>query len=187
MIAVEKYADGGKRKIRKISDQIGGHMTGDGDVFASALSLDLFRSDLIEAGGLIQDVICGGYIDTASDDISDGAVNGGDVDDIVVQFTEGGQPFNDAFDLANVGGDFLCDVLHDIVAETHAEVPGFIADDRHSRFYVRRLHVCHQPALKTGAQTVIQQEHIDRRPVRGGDDLMSGFVDIVEGMEEFLL
>ena len=93
----------------------------------------------------------------------------------------------DALDLAHVRGYRLGDICDRIVLQNEAELRCLGSGYDHARFNVRRLDIRHQSALEAAHKTVVEQAHLDRRTVGGDDYLVSGLVNVVEGVEKFLL
>ena len=106
----------------------------------------------------------------------------------VVQYLlVGCQALYDALELPYIGGYVRRDILNGVVRKNEPELRRLVAGDRHSRLKVGRLDIRHQPPLEAGAQTVVELRHLHRRPVGGDDYLVAGFIDVVEGVEKFLL
>ena len=92
-----------------------------------------------------------------------------------------------AFDLTDVVGQIFGNVVADLIRQSQTEGKRLVFRDRPACFVVGRLDVHNQTPFKTGAQTVLQTEHIAWHTVGGQNDLTVVFVQGVEGVEEFLL
>ena len=176
-----------EREVREVAHEVHGHLPGLGEIFGAALAAYVGRCDGVVARGFLDDDLRRGYVGAYADDVLDGALYGGYRDAVVHYLAVGGQAFDHALDLADVGGDVLGDVGHDLIGQAHAELRGLVADYGRSGLEVGRLHVGHQTSLKAGAQAVIQQAHFHRRPVGGDDYLVAVVVKVVESVEKFLL
>ena len=89
--------------------------------------------------------------------------------------------------MADVGGDLFRDGKDHLVRQFHAEEGGFVFDDGHAGLKIRRRHIHQQAPFEPGPQAVVQQRHLRGGTVGGQHDLAAGFVQVVEGMEKFLL
>ena len=138
-------------------------------------------------GGLLDDDVRRWDEFADADDVLDRALGGADVDLVVHDGVVGGQALDDALNLPYVRFDGVRDVVDDVVRQYHAELGRLVADDRHARLHIRRLNVRHEAALKARAQTVFELDHLHRGTVGGDDDLFAGLVEVVEGVEKFLL
>ena len=185
--AAELLADLLEGEIREIAHEIHGDLAGHGGLFVAALPAQIRSAELERARGFFNNDVRRGDVRAGADDVLDGALDGVDRDRVVKNVAVGGQALDDALELTDVGGDVLGDVLHDLLGEHHAELRGLRADDGRARLEIRRLHVREQAALEPGAQAVVEALHLLRRPVGGHDDLLSGLVQAVEGVEKLLL
>ena len=99
----------------------------------------------------------------------------------------GADLFDRALQQTHVGGHVFGDERAHVVRQIEAERDGFVLDDRHARLKIRRLDVRNQAPFEPGFQTVLQTQHLIGRPVGGQDDLVVVLVEVIEGMEKFLL
>ena len=63
----------------------------------------------------------------------------------------------------------------------------FFTQDRHSCLIIRWGNICDHTPFKTGTKSGLQCFHIFWRFITGDDDLLSGKVQIIKGMEKLFL
>ena len=188
VVPVEFLADVGQAQVGQVPDEIHGDLPGLGDVLFLQGAPEHGFVDGIEFAHLTDDQAGGGQgVALRLEGILDHPGHIGQVQRHVVQVPVGQQLFHDAFNLAHVVGDVHRNVVAHIVPQLNAKAPGFVFQNGHSGLVVRGLDVRQQAPFKPGAQPVLQGEHIAGLPVGGHDDLLVLLVELVEGMEEFLL
>ena len=104
-----------------------------------------------------------------------------------VQLGHGVDASERALELADIGFDLFCDVVKHAVGYVDVLQLGLFVKDRDARFIVRLLDIRDQSPFEAGAKAFLQRWNFLRRPVGGYDDLLAVSVQLVEGMEEFLL
>ena len=95
--------------------------------------------------------------------------------------------FDGPLQQTHVRRDIFGDEGADIVRQLEAERDGFVLDDRHARLKVGRLNIRDQAPFEPRFQTILQTQHLIGRPVGGQNDLVVVLIEVIEGMEEFLL
>lgn len=95
--------------------------------------------------------------------------------------------FDGTFNLPDIGGHILRDKITDIVWQVQPQVDRFVFDDGHTCFIVWRLNIGKQTPFKSCFQAFFQLLHIRRATVRGQDNLLVIFIEVIKGMEKFLL
>ena len=185
--ALVQLADGLEGEVGERADEVHGDLPRHGGVLGTALPTELRFVDLEVAGGLADDDRGRGGEDALLHHVLDRALDRVDVDDLVQDLLVGRELFNDALETPDVVGDVVGDVEDRVVREDEPELGGLVAGDGHARLQIGRLDIRHETPLKAGAQAVVEGGHLQRRPVRGDDDLVAGLVDAVEGVEELVL
>ena len=74
-----------------------------------------------------------------------------------------------------------------LIGQIQTQQSSLVLDDGKAGLKVGGSNVCQQTPLETGAETIVQQCHFRGRTVRGQNNLTAGFVQSIEGMEEFVL
>ena len=188
MVPGEFLADVGQTQIGQLTDQVHGHLTGFGGVLVFLGAPQNGFVDGIELADLADDQAGGGHsIALALEHIVNGPGNIGQIQLHAGQIVIGHDLLDGALDLTDVVGDVDGDVVADIVIQLQIQGPGLIFQNGHTGLIVRGLDIRQQAPLETGAQPVLQGGHVAGPPVGGHDDLLPGFVEGVEGMEELLL
>ena len=93
----------------------------------------------------------------------------------------------DPLQLADVGGGLLRNGKGYLIRQVHPQDGGLVFDNSDPGLKDRRSHVYQKAPLKPGAEAVIQQRHLRGRPVGRQHNLAAGFIEGVEGVEEFIL
>ena len=189
MVAAEFLADVRKRKIRQLPDQIHGDLPRLGGILIFERAADDGFLNVVEPGDLADDEagcrqIFGLFLVVH---VLDGAghVRHGQLH--VVEVVIRADLFDGPLQQTHVRRDVFGDEGADIVRQLEAERDGFVLDDRHAGLKIGRLDVCDQAPLEPGLQPVFKTEHLIGRPVSGQNDLVVVLVEIIEGMEKFLL
>ena len=89
--------------------------------------------------------------------------------------------------MPDVIGDVVGDVIADVVSQIQTQRDGLVFENGHTGFIIRRLNISQKTPFKTGFQPILQGQHIAGLPVGGHDDLLMLLVELIEGMEKFLL
>ena len=182
--AFEFRADLVEGGVRQRADEVHRDLAGQRRDTRAVLPAYGLGRDIVIAGRLADDLVGRGNIVADALDVGDRALDVLDFDDFVEDVLIGRKLLDHALELADIGGDVLGDIGDGVVREHQSQLRGLVARDGHARLEIGRLDIGHQAAFEAGAQAVVQQGHLHRRPVGGDDDLVSGFVDIVEGVEE---
>jgi len=95
--------------------------------------------------------------------------------------------FDGALNLPHVRRDIFRNIVADIVGQLESETHGLVLDDGHARLVVGRLNVRDKAPFKPRFETVLQTQHLVGRPVGRQNDLAPSLIEVVEGVEEFLL
>ena len=92
-----------------------------------------------------------------------------------------------SFEFTDVADHMLRDELYDLIVHVEVVETSAVAQNRDSRFNIRRLDIRNQTPLKTGAQALFQTADFLRRTVGADDDLFVCVMQRVEGVEKLLL
>ena len=189
MVASLKFlADLAQRQVGQAADEVHGHLTGGGGFLEPLLAAQHPLFNIIVFADLGNDEIGGGHeLIVALEHVAHGAGGVLLVDVGAQQLAVGEDLFHRALDLTDVGRHILCNVGADGIGQGGAQLGGLVFDDGHAGLVVRRLNVRQQTPLEPGLEALLQRRHFLGRTVGGQHDLAAGFVEGVEGMEEFLL
>ena len=188
VVLTEEFAHFRQGLIGDGADDVHGDLPSQDDVGLSALTHDGFGIQVIEFSGLLHDHFWGGHkFILLSDQLPNGTGGVFIVDLTAHQISIGHEPLDGPFQLPHVSGDILGDVLDDVRRQIQTQQNGFVFDDGTAGLIVRRLNICHQTPLKSGAQAVFQPEHIRWGTVGGENNLLFGLIQVVEGVKKLLL
>ena len=99
----------------------------------------------------------------------------------------GNDPAQSAFQLADIGGNFLSQKFRNLLRQLNPELTGFVFQNADTQVKIRRMNVGNQAAAEAGTQARFDSFQISRRFIRGDNNLTSFFNQRVKGIEELFL
>ena len=181
-------ADVRQTQVGELADQIHGDLPGLGGtlVFLGTPQNDLV--DGIELAHLADDQAGGGQgVALALEHIVN---RPGDIRKIqrhVIQVPVGQNFLDRTLNLPDVVGDVDGNVVAHVIGKVQSQIFGLVFQNGHTGLIIRWLNVREQAPLKPGFQPILQGQHVAGLAVGGHDDLLMLLVELIEGMEEFLL
>ena len=97
------------------------------------------------------------------------------------------KPGQSAFQFSHVVVNLAGDQLQHLIRRFDAFPKGLVPENRHPGIDIRPLYIRDKPPFKTAAQPLFQPLDILRRLVACQNDLFSGIVQFIEGIEKLLL
>ena len=188
MIASEDLGDIFQGESGSVSDDVDGDMAGERDFRGTFFALDIFHADVIAFGDIFDDLFRDdgggdGTGDHAGEDVT-GGIDGnfGTVDEAV-----SAEFFDDAFELTDIAFDVFAEEIEHVVGEVDVHQLRFSFEDGDTEFGIRGLDIDDQTAFESALDAFFQVLNVLGGTVGGEDDLFSGIVKGIEGMEEFFL
>ena len=177
VVPAEFPADFREGEIGQLTDQIHGNLPGlGGSLVFEGSPQDRFVNGVKPADLTDDERRRGNGVSLHLEHVVDGPGDVGKIQRHVVQVPVGQNFFHSAFNLPDIVGDVVGDVVADVVPQIQPQGNGFVFQNGHTGFIVRRLNVCQKTPFKTGFQSILQGQHIAGLPVRGHDDLLVFFV-----------
>ena len=188
MIAAEDLCRILQREIGYVSDHVNGDMTGKSDFRRAFFALDVFDTHVVALGNILNDLFRNKCRRNRTRDHAGkhGAcrIDGdfGTVDKAV-----SAELFDDAFKLTNVAFYVFTKEAEDFIGKVDVHELSLAFEDGNAELGIRRLDVDDKTAFETALDSFLEMLDILGRTVGGQNDLLTGVVKRVEGVEEFFL
>ena len=188
VVSIDDLTDVGKGHIRHLSDHVHRNMTGIGDILGSLGADDILLANVIFAVHGGEDLVhrYGHGLGSAQKlrNAASGQLHG---DAAARQKALGTQLLDGTLDLTDVGAEILCEEGENVIGNGHVDLICLLLDDGGTELQIRRLDIRDETPLKAGLESILQRLDFTGRAVGGHDDLLTGLMKGIEGVEELLL